>query len=282
MVRSIFPSIVIMDDEHSNGPVIDLFLHRFPQYDEDVWKSRFQRELILVFDTPLKPKDRLSPGTVIQYYREIEKEPEADTDYEIVFQDEHILVVDKPRSLPTTPSGEYINKNLVTILRVDLKLDYLSPIHRLDKDTAGLVQFAKTREAASRLVEQVRRQEIDRTYRATVGSWDKGLPFTIDQPLIREEKGGNPLLTQVHPDGRPSTTEVIEAEEIDGRWVLTVRPRTGRQHQIRVHLAHIGHPVLGDPLYGEPREAGLALCCYQVEFAHPVSGERLKFRSSRN
>jgi tRNA pseudouridine32 synthase/23S rRNA pseudouridine746 synthase len=271
-----------MDDEHSKGPVINLFLERFPQIGEDVWRSRFQRELVLVFGTPLKPKDRLSPGTVIQYYREVEKEPEANTDYGIVFQDDHILVVDKPHNLPTTPSGDYINKNLVTILRVDLKLDYLSPIHRLDKDTAGLVLFAKTREAASQLVEQVRQQTIDRTYRASVSSWDKELPCAIDEPLIREEKGGNPLLTQVHPDGKSSTTEVIDAEEKGETTVLTIKPKTGRQHQIRVHLAHVGHPVLGDPLYGEARETGLALCCYQLEFAHPVTGECLKFRSERD
>lgn len=303
MVRSIFPSTTKVGDTHAGKPVIDMFVERFPQIGRDVWLDRFTRGLVMVEGEPIGPEDTFPSGTRIQYHREIEKEPEVDTDYKILYQDEHILVADKPHGLPTTPSGEYINRNLTTILRVDLGEDFLAPVHRIDRDTTGLCLFARTRETASLMVDGVRESEIHRTYQARVKTWGKEIKL-IDEPISRDLPGGNPLLSRVNPDGKESRTRIISFKKIvefekkmdsvvaetsldefdsqqNSTYLLTIDPITGRQHQIRVHLAHVGHPIIGDTLYNpDPGDSPLALKCSSIEFLHPIKKEMVRLQSN--
>lgn len=282
MAISIFPSTIRVDDAHANRPIIDLFSDRFRHIDHSVWVSRFGRGMVLVGDRPVAPDAQLRSGTEVQYFREVEKEPEVDLNFKVVLEDMAFLVVDKPFGLPTHPSGDYINKNLSTLLRQAYPDQFMSPVHRLDKDTSGLVLFARSKETAAWFFGEIRGGLVKKTYHALVLRWDREVPLMISEPIARDQHGGNPLLSRVDPAGEPSQTHVMSAERAGDAWLLVLKPVTGRQHQLRVHLAHLGCPMIGDVLYGprtEGRRPPLQLLCKEMHFRHPATGAEVIVRS---
>jgi len=280
------PSTVRVDEAHSSRPIIDLFTDRFKRIGRSEWGSRFERGLVRTSGRPLRPDERLPSGTVVEYFREVATEPEVDTRFLTVAEDPEFLVVDKPSGLPTVPSGNYINRNLSTLLGEGRPGQYLSHVHRLDKDTAGLVLFAKSIQAAAFFFRQFRAGNVRKTYHALVSKWQRPVPFDISEPILRDRPGGNPLLSRVGPGGEPSLTRVSGAEAIHDGWLLVLSPMTGRQHQLRVHLSHLGSPILGDVLYG-PKQTGiiplppLQLLCKELMFTHPVTGAEVRVVSPR-
>lgn len=280
------PSTVRVDEAHSSRPIIELLTDRFKRISRSEWDSRFERGLVLTSGRPLRPDDRLPSGTVVEYFREVAAEPEVDMSFAIVAEDPEFLVVDKPSGLPTVPSGNFINRNLSTLLREGRPGQYLSHVHRLDKDTAGLVLFAKSKQAAAFFFRQFRGGNVRKTYHAMVSEWHRPVPFDISEPIVRDGPGGNPLLSRVDPGGEPSLTRVLGAEAIQEGMLLVLSPMTGRQHQLRVHLSHLGAPILGDVLYG-PKHNGiiplphLQLLCKELIFLHPVTGAEVRVISPR-
>lgn len=284
MVVAKFSSTVRVDDTHAGQPIIELFSDRFKKIGRDAWESRFERGLVLVAGRALAPDERFASGTEVQYFREVEEEPEADMNYHVVLEDPDFLVADKPSGLPTVPSGSYINKNLSTLLRQAYPDQFMSPVHRLDKDTSGLVLFARSKGVAGRFFKQLRAGNIDKTYNALVSIWERAVPYIISEPIVRDRPGGNPLLSRVDPAGEPSQTQVINAARMGDVWLLALKPVTGRQHQLRVHLAHIGCAIIGDVLYN-PSTKGpkppLQLLCKELVFKHPATGVEIRVRSQR-
>ena len=282
MVTAIFPSTIRVDDAHANRPIIDLLSDRFVWMDRSIWESRFKRGMVLVGGRPLAPDARLPSGTEVQYFREVEEEPDADLNFKVVLEDPAFLVVDKPSGLPTHPSGSYINKNLSTLLRQAYPDPFMSPVHRLDKDTSGLVLFARSKAVAAWFFDEIKARQMNKTYHALVTRWERPVPYIISEPIARDRLGGNPLLSRVDPSGEPSQTHVISAERCRDAWQLVLKPVTGRQHQLRVHLAHLGCPIIGDVLYG-PQPMGpkppLQLLCKEMHFRHPVTGAEVVVRS---
>ena len=200
----------------------------------------------------------------------------------VVFEDEHILVVDKPAGLVVhpgagNPSGTLVNALLERDISGGDDPSRPGVVHRLDRDTSGLMVLAKGERAYSRLVEMMSARRVGRVYRAIVER--RGLPRTgtIDSPVGRDPE--NPTLMAAGV-GKPAITHFEVLAEAAGHTMLRVRLETGRTHQIRVHLSAIGHPVYADPLYGNQVPGHrLWLHAERLSFEHPVNGETLVFHS---
>ena len=208
-------------------------------------------------------------------------EPE-DIPVPVVFEDSYLLVVEKPAGLVVHPgagnrSGTLVNALLERGIAGGEEEERPGVVHRLDRDTSGLMVVAKGEEAYSELVAALAERRVKRVYRAIVVG--EGLPEmgTVDSPVGRDPT--NPTL-MVAGVGRPAVTHFEVVREAAAHTMLRVRLETGRTHQIRVHLKAIGHPVYADPLYGEPVPGQrLWLHAESLAFVHPVTGKALKFES---
>ena len=200
----------------------------------------------------------------------------------VIFEDDHLLVVDKPAGLAVHPgagrtSGTLVNALLGSGIAGGEDPNRPGVVHRLDRDTSGLMVLAKGEPAYSKLVEAMSGRRVRRVYRAVVVG--EGLPETgtVDSPVGRDPE--NPTLMAAGV-GRPAITHFEVLREAGGHSMLGVRLETGRTHQIRVHLSAIGHPVYADPLYGTAVPGRrLWLHAENLVFAHPVTGEELNFES---
>jgi 23S rRNA pseudouridine1911/1915/1917 synthase len=200
----------------------------------------------------------------------------------VVFEDGHVLVVDKPAGLVVhpgagNPSGTLVNALLGKGIAGGKDSSRPGVVHRLDRDTSGLMVLAKGEPAYSRLVEMMSARRVERVYRAVVVGRDLPETGTIDSPVGRDPD--NPTLMAAGL-GKPAITHFEVLAEAAGHTMIRVRLETGRTHQIRVHLSAIGYPVYADPLYGEPVPGRrLWLHAERLSFQHPVSGEPLGFWS---
>jgi 23S rRNA pseudouridine1911/1915/1917 synthase len=247
------------------------------------WASRIERGEVEVDGILARGGVRLLPGQTVTWNRPPWDEPDVPTTFDIVFEDDSIIVVNKPRGLPTMPAGGFLDQTLLTLIRQ--QYPGASPLHRLGRHTSGVVLFARTRDAASRLGRSWRNYEVKKTYRALgVGSTRTEM-FVIDVPI---GPVAHPLLGTVHAareGGKPSHSVALVLEQRDNHTLFRVDITTGRPHQIRIHMAYAGHPLIGDPLYetggelkrypGLPGDGGYLLHAHNLEFTHPVTGERL-------
>jgi 23S rRNA pseudouridine1911/1915/1917 synthase len=203
----------------------------------------------------------------------------------VVFEDEHLLVVDKPAGLVVHPApGNWSGTLLNGLLARDssaLLLPRAGIVHRLDKDTSGLMVVARTRAAMDALVQRIAARRVARQYLALAHrAWAGAAVRHVDAPIGRDPR--NRLRMAVVDNGKSASTsfELLQNGN-EGCWVRATLA-TGRTHQIRVHMAHIGHPLVSDELYGGSPLAGLArqgLHAYRLAFEHPVSGQPLEFHA---
>lgn len=208
-----------------------------------------------------------------------------DIPLEILYQDAHLAVVIKPAGMVVHPAAGNDDGTLVNALLYHL--DSLSGIggemrpgivHRLDKDTSGLMLVAKDDQTHAALSRQLADRQMEKHYRAVVAGHMKEQSGVIEKPIGRSRQDRKKMA--VEPDGRWARTEWRVLKEYADRTLLDVHIVTGRTHQIRVHMSSIGHPVLGDPLYGHrgmPGAGRLMLHAYSLSFTHPVTGERMTF-----
>ena len=217
-----------------------------------------------------------------------EAAPQAeDIPLEVLYEDEHLAVIVKPRGMVVHPAAGHPDGTLVNALLA--RLDSLGGIggelrpgivHRLDKDTSGLMLVAKNDAAQEALSAMLRNREIEKHYRALAEGTFKEPEGEIDAPIGRSKKDRKKMA--VDPEGRPALTRWKVLREGNGCTLLDVHILTGRTHQIRVHLRSVGHPVCGDSLYGYERGTKvpcLMLHAYSLAFNHPVTGERMSFQA---
>jgi 23S rRNA pseudouridine1911/1915/1917 synthase len=237
---------------------------------------------LLVDGEEASPSYKVRDGQLIEARIPEEGLSPEDISVPIVFEDEYVLVVDKPAGLVVhpgagNPSGTLVNALLNRGISGGDDPSRPGVVHRLDRDTSGLMVLAKGEPAYSRLIEMISVRRVGRVYGAVVVG--EGLPETgtIDSPVGRDPD--NPTLMAAGI-GKPAITRFEVLASVAGHTMLRVRLETGRTHQIRVHLSAIGYPIYADPLYGEPvPEHRLWLHAEQLSFQHPVSGEPLEFRS---
>ncbi len=238
--------------------------------------------LLLVDGEEVPPSHKVHLGQRVEAQVPEEGLAQEEIPVPVVFEDEYILVVDKPAGLVVhpgagNPSGTLVNALLNRGIAGGDDPPRPGVVHRLDRDTSGLMVLAKGEPAYFRLVQMMSARRVGRVYRALVVG--EGLPATgtIDAPVGRDPD--NPTLMAAGV-GKPAITHFEVLTEATGYAMLRVRLETGRTHQIRVHLSAIGYPVYADPLYGEPvPEHRLWLHAEHLSFEHPVSGEALEFRS---
>ncbi len=235
-----------------------------------------------------KPSYKTEPGAAILLDMPEVKPAKAeaqDIPLEILYQDEHLAVVVKPCGMVVHPAAGNDDGTLVNALL--FHLDSLSGIggemrpgivHRLDKDTSGLMLVAKDDQTHAALSEQLSNRQMEKHYRAMVYGKMKEPEGVIEKPIGRSKTDRKKMA--VDENGRWAKTEWKVLKEYADRTLLDVHIITGRTHQIRVHMASVGHPVLGDPLYGHkrmPDAPRLMLHAYSLEFTHPATGERMRF-----
>jgi 23S rRNA pseudouridine1911/1915/1917 synthase len=241
-----------------------------------------QERLLLVDGEEAAPSYRVRGGEHIEAHIPQDGILPEEISVPVIFEDEHLLVVDKPAGLVVhpgagNPSGTLVNALLGRGIAGGEDPSRPGVVHRLDRDTSGLMVLAKGEPAYSRLVAEMSGRRVRRVYRAVVVG--EGLPETgtVDSPVGRDPERPTLMAAGI---GRPAVTHFEVMREVAGHAMLGVSLETGRTHQIRVHLSAIGHPVYADPLYGTPVPGRrLWLHAERLIFVHPVSGEELRFES---
>ncbi len=214
--------------------------------------------------------------------------PRARCALPVLFEDEHVIVVDKPAGLLSVPSAPGLRDEDTALRRVQDYARRLRPrggfaerVHRLDRDTSGAIAFALSAEARAGLIRTFRDHRIERVYLALVAGAPAEERGLVDAPLRTEWTSGRKGVARGGEPAERAVTRWRVQERFAGAALLELSLETGRQHQIRVHLAHVGLPILGDPVYG--REAALArrplLHASRLSFAHPITGERVAAES---
>lgn len=232
--------------------------------------------------TAVDSTTELPAGAAVYFYRDLPDEIEVPFDIPVLHRDDAILVVDKPHFLATMPRGGHVAQTALVRLRRDLDLPELSPAHRLDRLTAGVLLFTVRREVRGAYQTLFARGEVAKTYLARSGA-EPGptVPQVVSNRIVKRRG----VLQATVESGEPNAETLVEPLG-GGRYRLT--PRTGRTHQLRVHMAGLGIPIDNDPLYPTVQNVGarnfshpLQLVARQLEFTDPVSGKRHCFVSGR-
>lgn len=250
-------------------------------------------EVVAETGEQLIPESLYRAGACIFYYRELEQETPIPFSETIIYQDEHLLVVDKPHFLPVVPAGRFLRETLLVRLRLQGQPDSIVPIHRLDRETAGLVLFSRNAETRGKYTALFRERQVKKVYEALASL--PGKPETVNFPLTRRSRivSGDPFFRMREVSGLPNAETVIDLlNQNEGVARFELRPRTGKKHQLRVHMAALGYPILNDRLYPQEvfvphadREDDFAkplkLLARSISFTDPLSGEERFFKSRR-
>ena len=205
-----------------------------------------------------------------------------DIPLDVVYEDEYILAVNKPINMPVHPARGNHLPTLANAVRAHIGHPFVfRAVNRLDRDTSGIVLIAKDRIAGAKLYAAMKEKKFDKVYIAKIVGVPEPHHGFVNAPIAREAEGS--ILRVVREDGKESLTEynVISIDE-NGNATLKVIPHTGRTHQIRVHMAHIGHPLIGDFLYGERIEnRTYSLHCSSLTFRHPITNETITVKTDK-
>jgi tRNA pseudouridine32 synthase/23S rRNA pseudouridine746 synthase len=290
MAIAAHPSSVSLPPQKAPYPsILEFLTRRFPAIPSAVWQSRIVEGKVLdargepiSLDTPYVPSQRLF------YFREVVDEPIIPFVESILFCNEHILVACKPHFLPVVPAGRYVNECLVHRLRQRTGNRAITPVHRIDRDTAGLVLFSTNPASRAQYHRLFADGEIRKSYLA-IAHWPAPPPTRQWRVENRIIKDGLHMArkTLAGPVNARSQIEILEARADCGLFSLT--PITGKTHQLRVHMCGLGFPIQHDRIYPTPLTCAiddytqpLQLLAKRLAFRDPVSGSDLEFESSRS
>ena len=266
--------------------VLDFLRERFPYVEMATWLARMERgQLMDETGLRINAESPYRIGACIFYYRELETETSIPFVESVLYRDEHILVADKPHFLPVTPSGRFLRETLLVRLKKKERLEHLVPIHRIDRETAGVVLFSLNPATRGLYASLFHDRKVEKTYEAFAPA-HSGLEF----PLTRRSriKRGEPFFRMKETAGEPnSETRIDVIGEAGGATLYKLIPVTGRKHQLRVHLSALGIPIVNDRLYPEVSLAveddfssPLKLLAKSVRFRDPLSGRERCFESA--
>ena len=267
--------------------VLDFLCQRFPKIPRHCWESRIAEGKVLGEDgSPIVGAGEYAPQKRIFYFREVAEEPVIPFTESILFQNEDLLVACKPHFLPVTPTGPFLSESLLHRLRRRTGNDDLVPIHRIDRETAGIVLFSANSRTRTPYYQLFKTGQVEKIYHAlSAGSAASGRAWLVENRMVP----GEPWFRMKRVEGEVnarSRIELVEEKQGVSRFVLS--PLTGKTHQLRLHMSSLGFPILNDRYYPhlQPKQpddfdAPLQLVAKMVRFRDPVSGKVLEFQSER-
>ena len=278
-----------MPDVEKPYPSLAEFLAKtFPAISRDRWAQRILEGKVLDDNSvPITADTKYVPSKRLFYFREIENEPVVPFTEEILFHNDEILVACKPHFLPVTPGGRYVQECLLNRLRTRTGIADLVPLHRIDRETAGLVLFSVNKKTRGLYHELFTQGNIDKTYLALaqVNKPPQENHWVVENRIVR----GEPRFKMQIVPGAVNARSLIQLLEVRGnRGLFSLNPSTGKTHQLRLHLNSLGFPILHDRCYPElhPKTEDdftqpLQLLAKQIRFRDPVSDEDRDFQSGR-
>jgi tRNA pseudouridine32 synthase/23S rRNA pseudouridine746 synthase len=268
--------------------VLDFLLERFPRVAAATWLARMARgEVVDEAGLRLDPASPYRAGGCVFYYRELASETRVPFEESVLYRDEHLLVADKPHFLPVAPAGRFLRETLLARLKRRLGVEHLVPLHRIDRETAGLVLLSVNPATRGLYASLFREREVRKVYEALAPTRaGLGLPVTRRSRLV----AGEPFFRMREVAGEPNSETRVEASgRMGGLTLYRLTPVTGRKHQLRVHLAALGIPIVNDRLYPEvcaaEREdfsSPLKLLAKSISFVDPLTGREQVFESGRS
>ena len=267
--------------------ITDFLVERFPAITREVWLERMAHQLVMDEFGGLVTPERPYPGPMrIYYYRAVDVEARIPFEEAVLYQDDHLVVADKPHFLPVTPSGHYLQETLLVRLKKRLGIDTLIPIHRIDRETAGLVLFSTQPDERNAYQAMFRDHAVTKHYEA-IAPWRQDLtwPITRKSRIVEDE----PFFRQREVPGQPnSETHMDVIEKSGGLARYALSPVTGKKHQLRVHMNALGLPILNDRMYPPVADTPeddyrlpLQLLAKSIAFTDPVTGQARHFQSQR-
>ena len=280
------PSCVVLPSQ-GQGSMLDFLAQRLPGVQRSEWLQRMQAgDVVDERGVAVLPHRPFEGGIRLYYYRHLQAEPALPFAETVLYQDEYLLVADKPHFMPVTPSGRYLQQTLLVRLKRRLGLPELSPLHRIDRDTAGLVLFSVQQRTRGVYQALFRDRQITKHYDA-VAPWRPDVPFPRDHRSRLEE---SPQFFRMHEvPGDPNSHTRMQVLQVAGDWALyRLSPITGKRHQLRVHMAALGLPLRNDPFYPVVNDAPegdysrpLQLLARSLEFVDPLTTEPRVFESQQ-
>ncbi len=268
--------------------LLDFLAWRLPALDRAAWAARMAAgEVLDEAGQPLPPDTPFLRNTRVWYYRHVDAEPPVRESETVLFQDDWLVVADKPHHMPVVPGGRYVRSSLLVRLRERLGLPDLSPLHRIDRETAGLVVFAVQVRTRAAYQDLFRMREVHKVYEA-LAPWRDGVALPrVHRSRLAPVDG---FFTMQEVAGEPNSETRIELIERTGtlaRYRLT--PLSGKRHQLRAHMDALGLPLLGDRFYPrvlpadlpDDSERPLQLLAQALAFTDPFTGEARRFESGR-
>ncbi len=276
-----------MPDVATGATVLQYLCARFPQDAARLTEKVSAGEVVDAAGVPIDPSTIAGPRADIYLYRDPPVESAVPFSLDVLHRDENLLVVDKPHFLATTPRGAYIARSALVLLRRQFDLPELSPAHRLDRLTAGVLVFTVQRQARRPYQEMFAQRTVTKQYEAIAPlSQNVDFPLTVHSRIVKDRG----VLQAREVPGEPNAetrVELVDTLGSYGRYRL--HPRTGKTHQLRVHLCSLGIPIVGDNFYPSFREVAdddysdpLRLLARSIEFVDPLSGVVRRFESNRS
>jgi tRNA pseudouridine32 synthase/23S rRNA pseudouridine746 synthase len=280
------PSYLWITETRAGG-MLGFLEERFADVAGPPWAERLARgDVVDAQGAPLHADSHVRQGMRIWYYRELEHETPIPFEESIIFRDEHLLVVDKPHFLPMIPTGRFLRETLLVRLKQKFDLPHLTPIHRLDRETAGVVIFSHNLATRGTYQSMFQKRSIRKVYEALAPVLQgRDFPFTYRSRMV----DGDKFFVMREEEGEPNSETFVELLETRGDVArYRLHPHTGRKHQLRLHMASLGVPILNDAFYpvalpckGDDFSAPLQLLARAIAFEDPLTGQARSFASSR-
>ncbi len=289
MVNQGYAYTSIISSRYHGRTLLSHLAELYPHSTPEAWQQKLNSGEVSLDGVTADGSEVLIAGQSLVWNRPPWIEPDAPLHFEVLLDDPHLLAVNKPSGLPTLPGGGFMENTLLRV--VQRRFHSANPVHRLGRATTGIVLFAKTPQAASQLLTDWNTPRTQKTYRALAQGRAEHDAYEILTPIGLVP---HPLIGSVwaaHPGGKPSKSFAKVIARTAGTTTFEVSLHSGRPHQIRIHLASIGHPLVGDPLYGFdgrplenlpglPGDGGYLLHAQFLKFRHPATGEQIHLEAA--
>ncbi len=289
------PKIKFQYVRHGPPETLLAFLtNRFKYHPQNIWYELIFNKQVVVNNQPTSPQHILKSTELIIYQRPYFPEPHVNKQFQIIYQDKDLLAVSKSNNIPTSPSGKYWHNSLIHVLQNELNAKNLRAIHRLDRETSGVNLFAFGKENAAILCRAFQQKQVRKTYAALLKGHIRQKRTQVDIPITADPHSQIHIKQAVCYNGKPSKTNFYLVRLVQENTLAHIRPLTGRTHQIRVHAAHIGHPVLHDKLYSQnendflqslkpsssPNSPKHQLHALRLQLQHPRTKRQITFQDT--